>query len=92
MRRIGDGDPAGAGIVNVDVVEAHAEVGDESQTRAVLKELGSSGAVKDGAEDFGIGDEPLELLEGEVPALRWANDLVLTAELLKAFVSGVEGH
>ena len=82
----------GAGVVDVYIVEAYAEVGDEPEASAVLEELGSGGAVKDGAEDLGLGKESLKLLEGEVPALRWTNDLVLATELLKAFVSGIEGY
>lgn len=58
----------GAGVVDVDIVEAYAEVGDEPEASAVLEELGSGGAVKDGAEDLSLGKESLKLLEGKVPA------------------------
>ncbi len=68
-RRVGDSDAAVAGRVEVDVVDAGAEVGDEAKLRAGLGNHGAIDAVRDGGDqhvgDFqGFGD--LALRQGRV--------------------------
>ena len=57
LRRIGHDDAVGASVVDVDIVEADAEVGYQAELRPMLQEFGTCWVVEGGAEDVGLGEE-----------------------------------
>ena len=57
LRRIGHDDAVGASVVDINVVEADAEVGYQAELRPMLQELGTCWVVEGGAEDISLGEE-----------------------------------
>ena len=57
LRRIGHNDAVGESIVDIDVVEADAEVGYQAELRPMLQEFGTCWVVEGGAEDVCLGEE-----------------------------------